>query len=102
MDRKIIRDMLGVFLMRQIKKALPKDQYKPSMKDKKEMESWLKEMLEKDKYWSKMKRGPRYKFTRVARWCEQCNKQLEARNDYQMRYGFCDVYCGEVLYGLRT
>ncbi|MFK4363311.1 hypothetical protein ABH963_000065 [Bacillus sp. RC55] len=81
--------------MRQIKQALPKDQSEPSMKCKckKEMEEWLKELLEEDQHWQKMKRGPRYKFTKVFIWCEECHKTLDVRNDYHARYGTCDEYC---------
>lgn len=86
--------------MRQIKVELPKRTDKPSVKDIKEMNEWVKEMISEDKYWRKTQKD-RYKFTKVHLLCEECGETMDARNDYQVKYGFCDVGCGEKLYGLR-
>lgn len=85
--------------MRQIKVELQKRTDRPTMKDIKEMNEWVTEMISEDKYWQKAQKD-RYKFTKVNRSCEQCGEKLDARSDYHMKYGFCDVGCGNRLFGL--
>lgn len=85
--------------MRQIKVELPKRTDKPSMKDIKEMREWVKEMIMSDSDWSQYK-NKRYMFTKIPIYCEQCRERMEPRNRYQVKYGFCDIHCGNRLYGL--
>lgn len=69
------------------------------MKDIKEMREWIKEMNISDSDWSQYK-NKRYMFTKIPIFCEQCRERMELRNGYQVKYGFCDVSCGNRLYGL--
>lgn len=32
--------------------------------------------------------------------CENCGAKLDKKDEYHMRYRFCDVSCGMELYGL--
>lgn len=56
--------------------------------------SWIKYMRRVNK------RTNKRHFTKVAEFCSGCHKQLDIRDDYHRRYGFCDVYCGQITFGM--
>ncbi|QOV08343.1 Zn-ribbon domain containing protein [Bacillus phage Kirov] len=42
----------------------------------------------------------RWRFTKVCEFCTGCGKQMDARDAYAMRYGFCGVSCGYITFGM--
>ncbi|UGO50984.1 hypothetical protein PQE70_gp131 [Bacillus phage vB_BanS_Nate] len=42
----------------------------------------------------------RWRFTKVYETCTGCGKQMDARDTYSMRYGFCRVSCGLTTFGM--
>ena len=56
------------------------------------------------KVWSELVREFRYRkevfMLRHFPRCQECGAKLNKKDEYQMKYGFCNVHCGYKLFGL--